>query len=93
VGIVSDGRELRAAAKSLAPDVILVDISMPSLNCIEDDRRMRAAEFRAKVVFLTMHREVTYAARALEAGASGFVLNFSAPVLLTPIEDALTGGT
>ena len=55
---------------------------------------MRSANSRAKVVFLTMHREVTYAARALEAGASGFVLKHSAPSeLVTAIQEALKGGT
>jgi DNA-binding NarL/FixJ family response regulator len=94
VEIVSDGRELLAAAKSLDPDVIVLDISMPSLNGIEAARRMRAVGSRAKMVFLTMHREVTYAARALEAGASGFVLKHSAPSeLVTAIEEALKGGT
>src|SRR5262245_54449319 len=92
VGIVSDGRELLAAAKSLAPDVIVMDISMPSLNGIEAACQLRAANSRAKVVFLTMHREVTYAERALEAGASGFVLKHSAPSeLVTAIQEALEG--
>jgi len=46
------------------------------------------------VVFLTMHREATYAARALEAGASGFVLKHSAASeLITAIQEALNGGT
>jgi DNA-binding NarL/FixJ family response regulator len=94
VGIVSDGRELLAAAKTLDPDVIVLDISMPSLNGIEAARQMRAAKSRAKMVFLTMHREVTYAVRALEAGASGFVLKHSAPSeLVTAIQEALKGGT
>jgi DNA-binding NarL/FixJ family response regulator len=94
VGIVSDGRELLAAAKALDPDVVVLDISMPSLNGIDAARQLRAAKSRAKVVFLTMHREVTYAARALEAGASGFVLKHSAPSeLVTAIREALQGGT
>ena len=93
-GIVSDGRELLAAAKALDPDVVVLDISMPSLNGIEAARQMRAAGSRAKVVFLTMHREGTYAARAVEAGASGFVLKHSAPSeLVTAIQEALKGGT
>ena len=93
VGVVSDGRELLAAAKKLDPDVVVLDISMPSLNGIEAARQMRTANPRTKVVFLTMHREVTYAARALEAGASGFVLNHSAPSeLVTAIQEALKGG-
>jgi DNA-binding NarL/FixJ family response regulator len=94
VGIVSDGRELVAAAKRLDPDVVVLDISMPSLNGIDAARQLRSADARAKVVVLTMHREVTYAARALEAGASGFVLKHSAASeLVTAIQEALKGGT
>src|SRR5271170_7825650 len=94
VGIVSDGRELVAAAKSLDPDVVVLDISMPSLNGIDAARQLRSANSRAKVVFLTMHREVTYAARALEVGASGFVLKHSAASeLVSAILEALEGGT
>jgi DNA-binding NarL/FixJ family response regulator len=93
-GIVSDGRELLRAAKALDPDVVVLDISMPSLNGIEAARQLRAAKSRAKVVILTMHREVAYAARALEAGASGFVLKHSAASeLVTAIQEALKGGT
>jgi DNA-binding NarL/FixJ family response regulator len=94
VGIASDGRELVSAAKRLDPDVVVLDISMPSLNGIDAARQLRAANSRARIVFLTMHREVTYAARALEAGASGFVLKHSAPSeLVTAIREALKGGT
>ena len=94
VGIVPDGRELVTAAKAPDPDVVVLDISMPSLNGIDAARQMRAAGCRAKVVFLTMHREVTYAARALEAGASGFVLKHSAASeLVTAVREALKGGT
>src|SRR5262245_14526330 len=94
VGIVADGRELLAAAGTLGPDVIVLDISMPSLNGIEAVRQLRATGSPAKVVFLTMHREATYAVRALEAGASGFVLKHSAASeLITAIQEALKGGT
>jgi DNA-binding NarL/FixJ family response regulator len=94
VGIVADGREVIIAAEKLAPDVVVLDVSMPSLNGIEAARQMRAASCPAKVIFLTMHREVTYAARALDAGASGFVLKHSAASeLVTAIQEALKGGT
>jgi DNA-binding NarL/FixJ family response regulator len=94
VAIVSDGREVFSVAKRLDPDVVVLDISMPSLNGIEAARQMRAANLRAKVIFLTMHREVAYAARALDAGASGFVLKHSAATeLLTAIQESLKGGT
>jgi DNA-binding NarL/FixJ family response regulator len=71
VGIAADGRELLAAARALDPDVVVLDISMPSLNGIEAACQLRRAKSRAKVIFLTMHGEVTYAARSLQAGASG----------------------
>jgi DNA-binding NarL/FixJ family response regulator len=94
VGIVADWRELVIAAKRLDPDIVVLDISMPSLNGIDAARQLRTAKSRAKIVFLTMHREVTYAARAMEAGASGFVLKHSAPCeLVTAIREALKGGT
>jgi DNA-binding NarL/FixJ family response regulator len=94
VGIVSDGRELLAAVEKLDPDVVVLDISMPSLNGIEAARQLRSANARAKVIILTMHREPTYAALSLEAGASGFVLKHSATSeLVTAIQEALKGGT
>jgi DNA-binding NarL/FixJ family response regulator len=94
VGIVADGRELLAAVKALDPDVVVLDVSMPALNGIDAARILRDARSRAKIVFLTMHREVAYAARALDAGASGFVLKHSAPSeLVTAIEEALKGRT
>jgi DNA-binding NarL/FixJ family response regulator len=94
VGIVSDGRELVATAQRLDPDVVVLDISMPALNGIEAAQQLRSEGCRAKVVFLTMHREVTYASRAIEAGASGFVLKHSAASeLVTAIQEALKGGT
>jgi DNA-binding NarL/FixJ family response regulator len=94
VGIVSDGRELLTAAKQLDPDVVILDISMPSLNGIDAACQMRSTKSRAKLIFLTMHSEASYAARSLEAGASGFVLKHSAASeLVTAIQEALKGGT
>lgn len=94
VGTVGDGRALVAAAEKLRPDVIVADISMPSLNGIEAARQLRKAGSEAKIVFLTMHPDVTYATRAFEAGASGYVLKHSAPAeLVTAIREALKGRT
>lgn len=94
VGIVEDGRELIAKAKELSPDVIVADITMPSLNGIEAVEQLKKIGSNSKVVFLTMHHDVMYANRAFEAGASGFVLKHSAPEeLLTAIREVLKGGT
>jgi DNA-binding NarL/FixJ family response regulator len=90
VGVVADGRELLTTAKNLKPDVIVADVSMPSLNGIEAAAQLRDAGNTAKVVFLTMHHDVAYARRAMEAGASGYVLKHSVSTeLVTAIREAL----
>jgi DNA-binding NarL/FixJ family response regulator len=94
VGVVADGRELLTAAKKLKPDVIIADVTMPTLNGIEAAAQLPEAGITAKVVFLTMHRDVAYARRAMEAGASGFVLKHSVSTeLVTAIREALRGRT
>lgn len=94
VGIVEDGRALLTATDKLQPDVIVADISMPLLNGIEAARQIRLTNRNVKIVFLTMHPDVTYAASAFEAGASGDVLKHSAPSeLITAIRNVLRGKT
>src|SRR5437867_5228640 len=69
-GFVEDGRALLDAAKKLEPELIVADISMPHLNGIDALIQLKRDHPRIKVVFLTMHQELAYARRALEAGAS-----------------------
>ena len=90
--IVADGRQLVEAAQRLQPDVIVADISMPQLNGLDAIAQVRHAGCRAKIVFLTMHCDTLYAARAMRAGASAYVLKESASAeLLTAIGEALAG--
>lgn len=92
--VVSDGHELVAAAIRHRPDVIITDISMPSLNGIEAVIQIRDAGVEARVVFLTMHRDVAYARRAMDAGAAGFLLKHSvSSELVTAIREAVRGKT
>lgn len=94
LGVVVDGRALVEEAKRLRPDVIVTDISMPELNGIDAVPQLKKNQPDVKIVFLTMHREVAYARRALEAGASGYVLKHSAPAeLISAIRAALLGQT
>ena len=91
-GIVEDGRAMISAAKTLEPDVIVSDIAMPRLNGIDAFVQLRKEMPRIKVVFLTMHSEVAYACRALQAGALGFVLKHAAAAeLVLAIRTALSG--
>lgn len=94
VEVVEDGLQLVAAATRLRPDVIVADITMPHLNGIDALVRLREQGSRVPVVFLTMHKDATFARRALEAGAAGFVLKHSASTeLIAAIRAALEGKT
>jgi len=94
VGVVEDGRALVEAARKLRPDVIVADITMPHLNGIDALAQLKQDDEQVRVVFLTMHPEVAYARRALEAGALGYVLKHSAPAeLIAAIRAALDGKT
>ena len=93
VGEVADGRALVAAARILQPDIIVTDISMPLINGIEATRQIRKVDRRVKIIFLSMHLDVHYAAEALGVGGSAYVLKSSAGAeLLQAIGEALSGG-
>jgi DNA-binding NarL/FixJ family response regulator len=93
-GSATDGREMVEMCLRLRPDVVVADISMPLLNGIDAVRQLRALGSTTKLVFLTTHSDQTYATRALEAGASGYVLKHSAAdELVLAIQEALRGGT
>jgi DNA-binding NarL/FixJ family response regulator len=92
VGAVSDGRSLMEAALRLKPDLIVLDISMPSLNGLEAARQIKAALPEVKLLFLTMHSERAYMQAAFEAGAAGYVLKSEEPdELLRAVQEVLTG--
>lgn len=92
VGSVKDGHQLLDAATELRPDVVLVDIGMPSLNGLDAGRRLKQTNPKLKLIYLTMNNNVEYAKEALQAGASAFVLkNTQSSELLRAIKDALRG--
>jgi DNA-binding NarL/FixJ family response regulator len=94
VGEVEDGRTLVAEVERLRPELVVSDISMPNLNGIDAARRIKKIDERIRIVFLTMHADVTYASGAFEAGASGFVLKHSAPQeLILAMHKAMKGQT
>jgi DNA-binding NarL/FixJ family response regulator len=82
---------LEAAAK-LDPDLIVTDISMPSLNGIEAVKKLKESGCRAKVVFLTLHSDHEFVRACFEAGATGYVLKPRiATDLLIATQAALVG--
>lgn len=94
IGIVEDGRALIESVEKLNPDVIIADVTMPKLNGIEAVRQIKRKNQDIKVIFLTMHPDITYAVSAFEAGALGYVLKHSAPSELNiAIREALKGNS
>ena len=94
VGTVTDGRSILEAAARLRPDVIVTDISMPTLSGIEGLRQLKANHDESRVIFLTMHSDARLAAEAFRLGAKGFVLKqSSADELVKAIEAVLAGHT
>jgi DNA-binding NarL/FixJ family response regulator len=94
VGVVEDGSAMVEAGERLSPDVIVADVSMPNLNGFEALARLRKSHPNIKVVFLTMHQNAAYARRALDAGASAFLVKHAAPEeLVLAIRAAVMGKT
>jgi DNA-binding NarL/FixJ family response regulator len=94
LGLVEDGRAMVEATRALRPDVIVADISMPYLNGIEALQEIEKFDPDVRVIFLTMHRDVVYARRAIEAGAIGYVLKDAASEeLVRAVREAAEGRT
>jgi DNA-binding NarL/FixJ family response regulator len=77
-GEASDGREAIELVKSLRPDVVFMDISMPGLNGLDATERIVKAFPQVRVVILSRHDNEAYYWRALQVGASGYLLKQAA---------------
>jgi len=77
-GEAGDGRVAVEKAQRLKPDVIILDIGMPSLNGLEATRQILKTNPEAKVLILTLHESEQMVREVLNAGARGFVLKSDA---------------
>jgi len=92
VGEAGNGREAVEMAKTLKPDVILMDISMPELNGIEATKEIKAFQPEAKILILTAYDYEQYIFPLLEAGAAGYLLkDISSKELITAINTVYKG--
>jgi DNA-binding NarL/FixJ family response regulator len=78
VGEAASGHAALQLARTLAPDVVIMDVAMQGLNGIEATRQIRAECPRVKVLALSSHSDARYVTAMLDAGASGYVLKANA---------------
>jgi DNA-binding NarL/FixJ family response regulator len=94
VGEVSDGLTAVVRAEELQPDLVLLDIGLPSLNGIEAAKRIRKAAPRTKILFISQQSSPELVQAALAVGGSGYVLKSDAGNdLLNAIHAVLQGET
>lgn len=94
VGDAGDGAEAAKLAKTLSPDIVLMDLSMPGLRSGDAIRGVLKASPTTRVLILTMHDDPAYLAAAVAAGASGYVVKKVADSeLLTAIRAVHAGRT
>jgi DNA-binding NarL/FixJ family response regulator len=93
VGELADGALAADAVGELEPDLVLMDLSMPTMDGIEATRAVLAARPQTKVVILTSYAEHARLHAALEAGAVGYLLKDAEPEdIVRGLRDAATGG-
>jgi|SRR5271169_529609 len=92
VGTASDGQSALDTTLELAPDVVVLDISMPAMSGIEVARELKRRGNRAKIVFLTVHEDADILATCLAAGGFGYVVKVLMETDLIPaMNEALAG--
>ncbi len=93
VGEVDTGHAAIAKAKELAPDIVLMDISLPDMDGFEATRQIKRALPNTSILALTMHESDEYFFKMLDAGASGYVPKKAAPTdLVSAIRVVHDGG-
>lgn len=88
-GEAADGREAVEKAQELKPDIIILDIGMPSLNGLEATRQILKLNPDAKILVLTLHDSDSVVREVLNAGARGFLLKSDAARDLVAAAEAL----
>jgi len=86
VGEASDGSQLLEMVEQLAPDIVLLDISMKETGGLEALQRLKRVRPQSKVLILSMHTDPALIMQALESGAHGYLLK---DTTATELEHAL----
>jgi len=92
IGEASDGVEAVHKAKDLQPDLVVLDIGLPTLSGIDAARQIRALSPRSKILFLSENRSPEITEEALHTGAGGYVVKSNAASDLIPAVEAVLHG-
>lgn len=92
VGECGEGLDTLPILKQLAPDLVILDISLKGLNGIELVSLIRKQNIKTKILMLSMHNNVEYVAKCLRNGAQGYLLKDSAVEELEPAVMNVLGG-
>ena len=92
VGETADGLEAVRKAEELQPDLVVLDIGLPSLNGIEAARRIRKLSPESKILFVSQESSGDVVQEALALGALGYVVKTHAGSLLAAVGAVLGGG-
>jgi two-component system, NarL family, response regulator NreC len=94
VGEAGDGLALLEILKTITPDLVVLDISMPNLRGLEAIQEIKKLVPQTNILMLTMHKETDYLSQALTAGASGYLLKQEAdPELINAVKMIRAGKT
>ena len=77
IGLAENGREVVRAALDTMPDIVLMDHAMPLLNGTEATRLIRDRSQRTRIIMLSMYSDAVHVYRALQAGATGYIVKKS----------------
>ncbi len=79
VGEAEDGLDAIKSVKSLTPDVVIMDLSMPKMNGVAAIKEIKRVTPNTKIVVLTVHKNEEYILAAFQAGSDGYVLEVRRP--------------
>jgi two-component system response regulator NreC len=92
VGEAEDGLDAIKSVKSLIPDVVIMDLSMPKMNGVAAIKEIKRVTPDAKIVVLTVHKNEEYILAAFQAGSDGYVLKYAGhEELVSAIRTVLKG--
>lgn len=93
IGEAADAAEAHTLFRQFAPQIVVMDITLPGDNGIETMRRMLEHDSGTRVLIFSMHEDVIFAQHALQAGAFGYVTKASAPAVLVAAVHTVASGT